>query len=58
MGKIKRLFLLSAATGCLLLTAYFAFRALGSLSHGYSQKEMDWNQDGATSIGEFFQERF
>ncbi len=37
-----------------LVIAYFSFRAAGSLNQGYSWQEMDWHQNGSTSLGDFF----
>jgi hypothetical protein len=55
MGKVGIRFLkVVAASVCVLIAIYFVFLGEGSLEHGYSWKEMDWNQDGTTSIGEFF----
>ena len=33
---------------------YCAFYIIGVFKQGYSWQEMDWNQDGSTSIGEVF----
>lgn len=33
---------------------YFMVRAANSLKQGYSWQEMDWKQNGSTSIGDFF----
>ena len=38
-----------------LIAVIFIYRVVFSLRQGYSWKEMDWNQDGHTSIGEFFE---
>lgn len=34
---------------------WLAILAVGSLGKGYSWREMDWNGDGRTSIGEFLE---
>ena len=39
---------------CIWVAAYFALRAISSFKQDYSWQEMDWNQDGNTTIGEFF----
>lgn len=39
---------------CLLVAAYFVLRGISSFRQGYSWEEMDWDQDGSTSISEFF----
>ena len=36
----------------IFLCIYVISRAFSSFSHGYSWQEMDWNQDGTTSITE------
>jgi hypothetical protein len=53
MGKMKPVVSLFAVIGA-VLAIYFGLRLFGVLSQGYSWSEMDWNQDGITSIGEFF----
>ena len=37
-----------------LVVLYFSFYTIGIFKQGYSWQEMDWNQDGSTSIGEVF----
>lgn len=49
-----RLIILSLTVIMLLVVLYFAFYAIGIFKQGYSWQEMDWNQDGSTSIGEVF----
>ena len=53
MGKINPLMLLVTVV-FVLVAAYFAFRAISSLSQGYSWQEMDWHQRGKTSLSDFF----
>jgi len=43
--------MLGAAT---LAAAYLGFKGYGAWSKGYAWAEMDWNQNGKTSIAEFF----
>lgn len=50
---MKKINVVIAAIGLIFL-AYFVACGISSLSHGYSWSEMDWNQDGTTSISEFF----
>ena len=38
-----------------IVVCVFAFRACVSWKKGYSWKDMDWNQNGETSLTEFFQ---
>ncbi len=52
MGKMRVLAIVGAIS--VLIAAYFVVRGISSLHQGYSWKEMDWNQDGTTSISEFF----
>jgi hypothetical protein len=52
MGKMmKGGFFLLLAIG-VLIAVYFVFRAMSSFMQGYSWHEMDWDQDGSTSIGD------
>ena len=34
-----------------LVVLYFSFYTIGVFKQAYSWQEMDWNQDGSTSIG-------
>lgn len=54
MGKIKRISTTLAALVLGLVILYLLVRVFAVLSHGYSWTDMDWNQDGSTSINEFF----
>lgn len=45
--------LLLSAPG-VLAAVYFSLRAIDIMRQGYLWQEMDWNQNGTTSIGEFF----
>ena len=53
MGKIKSATIWVSAT-FVVGAVYFLLRAVGVMRQGYSWQGMDWNQDGATSISEFF----
>ncbi len=60
MGKIKKKYS-PQKIAALLLTAMFIIaiiyilaQGLVSWNKGYSWAEMDWNQDGSTSLSEFF----
>jgi ABC-type antimicrobial peptide transport system permease subunit len=59
MGKMmqpnlaKRLISTVGLAILVLLAGYLALRSIGSLKKGYGWAEMDWNQDGRTSISEF-----
>lgn len=53
MGKMKTMMTSFSVAGAVLVI-YFSLRVFGALSQGYSWSEMDWDQDGVTSIGEFF----
>ncbi len=51
---MKRFF--SGATAVLLIcAAYFAVRIFVGYKSGYQHKDMDWNQDGRTSITEIIE---
>ena len=54
MGKIMRLITLFLTVIIVLVVLYFAFYTIGVFKQAYSWQEMDWNQDGSTSIGEVF----
>lgn len=47
----KAFILLTLAVGFLAF-CYFSFRIFISFNKGYSAAEMDWNQDGKTTISE------
>jgi hypothetical protein len=53
MGKVM-FKLMARIVGVLLvvLSVYAISRAVSSYRHGYTWQEMDWNQDGTTSITE------
>ncbi|MGE0117383.1 MAG: hypothetical protein AB7S71_04235 [Dongiaceae bacterium] len=42
-------------TVAVVLAAFIVWRVTPSLQQNYSWTEMDWNGDGATSIGEFLE---
>jgi hypothetical protein len=53
MGKkIKKILGLMTAASLLLICIYFLMRSLAVIGHGYSLEEMDWNNDGETSLNE------
>ncbi|MVF23294.1 hypothetical protein EVC37_16960 [Methylocaldum sp. BRCS4] len=53
MGKVM-IKLMTKIVGVvfIFLLIYLISRASSSYRHGYSWREMDWNQDGTTSIAE------
>ena len=51
MGKI--IYSVFIAFG-ILVVMYFVLRGISSWRQGYSWQEMDWEQRGKTSIGDFF----
>lgn len=51
MGKMIKIILITVSA---LVTTYFVFRGISSWRQGYSWEEMDWEQRGSTSIGDFF----
>ena len=53
MGKVKPL-MIFLWVGCILIAIYFLLRIMGSMRQGYSWHEIDWDQNGTTSISEFF----
>jgi hypothetical protein len=53
MDKINPLIFVITAV-CLLAVSCLTFRAIISLNQGYSWKEMDWHQQGKTSLSDFF----
>ena len=54
MGKIHSILLIFVVLVCLLVAAYLVFLAVSGLNKGYSWQEMDWKQQGETSLGDFF----
>lgn len=50
MGTIKKILVLFFA----LIIIYYLWILVLVISKNYSWKDMDWNQDGSTSISEFF----
>ena len=52
---MMRLVLFLFAIPATVAMIYVAVRSYGSLHHGYSWKEMDWNSDGATTFSEFLE---
>jgi len=54
MGKIHSILLIFVVLVCLLVAAYLVFLAVSGLNKGYSWQEMDWQQQGKTSLGDFF----
>ena len=53
MGKMRFVLAIVGAIS-VLIVAYIVLRGISSFHQGYLWKEMDWNQDGTTSISEFF----
>ena len=49
-----RMLIFALAVVVVLILIGVGFVAYGSFSSGYTGAEMDWNQDGKTTIGEFF----
>jgi len=54
MGKITKPYQKIVIVACSIVTVYLLLIAAYSLKQGYSWEEMDWDEDGSTSIGEFF----
>lgn len=54
MGKVGKLLSLVVTAVLVLIAVYLGMRSFASWRQGYGWSEMDWNQDGQTSIGEFF----
>jgi hypothetical protein len=52
MGAVKRISLGTSASLLLLLVLYGVGRFVVSWKKDYSWKEMDWNQDGTTTLSE------
>lgn len=52
MGAVKRISLGIGASLLLLLVLYGVGRFVASWQKDYSWKEMDWNQDGTTTLSE------
>jgi len=52
MSSLKKAMHLLGTAFATLLIAYAALAGYAVLHHGYSWTEMDWNQDGTTSIKE------
>jgi hypothetical protein len=50
----SKLALGAAAIPTALVLAYFGSVVIAAIQHGYSWREMDWDNSGATSISEFF----
>ena len=53
MGQISRYGRLLALAIIVLAIAFAMARGWASLSQGYQLVEMDWNEDGSTSLKEF-----
>jgi hypothetical protein len=55
MGKkVKNMLKIIATAMLLLISFYFGIRSIAVIEHGYSWEEMDWDRDGKTTLGEFF----
>ncbi len=56
MGKIiRRTVGVLCAIPLLSVAAYFCLRGVAVWQKGYTWAQMDWNGDGSTSLGEYFQ---
>jgi hypothetical protein len=53
MTRSKRLWIATIITASLIPTLYISARSIASIQQGYSWSEMDWDQDGNTSLTEF-----
>lgn len=53
--KPGKIVFLSVIAICLMVVLYLLVRGAVSFKKGYSWAEMDWNQDGSTTITEFFE---
>lgn len=54
MGAIGKIMTTILIILVVLVGLYTAAKGIASLRQGYTWAEMDWNQDGSTSILEFF----
>ena len=55
MRKIaKKIILLVVLPSCIILVFYLLFRAVAVEKQNYSWSEMDWDQDGQTTLSEYF----
>jgi hypothetical protein len=52
---MKRMFIIFLAAVFFILIIYLLLCGSSSFRHGYSWGEMDWNNDGKTTIAEFFE---
>jgi hypothetical protein len=52
MGSVKTISLVISASLLLLIVLYGLCRFVASWQKSYSWKEMDWNQDGTTTLSE------
>lgn len=53
MGSLRKIVAIAFSSLAFLVIAYTALRMFSAWHQGYAWKEMDWNQDGETSIFEF-----
>ena len=53
--KPGRIAFLAVIGICLVVVLYILVRGAVSFKKGYSWTEMDWNQDGSTTIAEFLE---
>ena len=53
MPRVKQLTIACLVVICGLSIVYLGFRAFASWQRGYTWEEMDWQQRGKTSIGDF-----
>ena len=54
MKAALRIVLVILAAGIGIGAVYLGMRVLAVERQGYAWGEMDWNQDGTTTLGEFF----
>lgn len=55
MGTLRTAFISLILSFSFLLVMYVVERSFAALNKDFSWKEMDWNQDGSTSIFEFIE---
>lgn len=55
MGTLRRVSAMTFVAIILILGIYVGLRFLASWERHYSWKDMDWNQDGKTTVSEFLE---
>ena len=53
MGAIRTIVIAGSVSFLVVALCYTIARAIGSWHHGYPWADMDWDNDGSTSIAEF-----